>query len=79
MVSDEELFAKFLGLYLMKHTIPDDLYKHVMTHDCPSQEPDIRHIYDIIKGSPDENSLLVRQLVIDTLNPNSHTNFKEII
>ena len=62
---DTEIFSRFLGLYIMKLPIPEDIYQYAMSHECPSNDPGIKQIFSIIQGAPDEN--LVRRLVLTTL------------
>lgn len=58
----EELFSRFIGLYIMKLPIPKDLGEFVRDNKCPSEDKNIQMIVIMIIGATSDSPEL-RQLV----------------
>jgi len=61
----DEIISRFIGLYLMKIKIPEDIYEYVRIN---RNKPELSHLimfFDTIFGAADENNEIVRKMAID--------------
>ncbi len=64
LTDEERKIAEFIGLYLMKKTISEELYEYVKKN-IDKNYPNLQMFFETIFGAPDENNPMVRQMAID--------------
>jgi hypothetical protein len=67
MTLDAEIFSRFLGLYIMKLPIPQDVFDYVNSHKCPVENVGIRLAIKMISSAPDQMDNTLRNLVLQSL------------
>jgi len=63
MTLDQEMFARYLGMYIMKLEIPQDLHEYITTHKCPSDDVDVNMMFATLQNAPDFKSEPLRDLM----------------
>ncbi len=58
-----EIYARFLGLYLMKMDIPSDILEWVSTHKAPNNDIDITMIAKMLSGAPNTKDDILRETI----------------
>jgi hypothetical protein len=67
---NNQIFSQFLGLYMMKMPIPENIFDYVKTHECPSKSIDAKMAFTQILGSSDLSDPILYQMIIKTFSNN---------
>lgn len=62
---NEEIIARFIGLYLMKVDIPEDIYEYVKENKSKVILPHLKMFFGVIFGAPDETNESIRKMAIN--------------
>lgn len=61
-------FVTFVGLYLLKLPIPEDLFEYIQKHECPYQYGrETRLIIQMLIGTPDIDDENLRSMILSLL------------